>query len=197
MRRATVWGRLPTALLLSSPHALHRLCPGSAWQSQAGDCSIPDATCWGQEPKRFCLPESNANCVGWSCCPCCQHALSSSGWLRAAPAGLAAWQPAGHAGHTAQPWANPPTPTPQPSPASAVSPSPPAISLVPSSQLLPSGCSGATQLLASTLNVLPALAAHHQHQGHPARWGRAMSAGTGAAAQPRWDTGQPLPWLWE
>lgn len=134
--------------------------------------------CWGQEPKHSRLPEGNANCVGWSCWPCCQFVqpLSRcSSWLGAASAGFSPQQPAGHLGAEAQLWGKPLVPTLL-LPALSfplVFPSSPSISLpFLGSHLLSSSCSCAAWLLASTLRasqfwLLTASTKVTPHWGHP------------------------------
>lgn len=48
------------------PTAVLSLCRESTWQGWGGDGSIQDAGHWGWEPKRFCVPESGADCMGRS-----------------------------------------------------------------------------------------------------------------------------------
>lgn len=180
---------------LALPTAILSLCQGSAWKSQGGDGSILNATHWGQEPKHFYLPESDAD-----------SPTAPPGWGQLQPdRPLSSHQPHWGQGTTLDKPANTHT-APHGPRLPCGSPSSPATCLFLGSHLLPSGCSSAAELLASILiaslcwllttstKAMPH-AGQSNHTVRPGQWSSKGSAsGTGAAAQLQWDVGHPLPW---
>lgn len=146
------------------PTAIPSLCQGSAWQSQGGDSSILDATHWGQEPKHFYLPESNADSptalAGWGQLqpdrPLSSHrAHRGQGTTLGKPADT----------HTAPHGSRLPHGFP----------------LVSCRKPVPGLPSASIPLLWHSraagihLHSIPMLAAPHQHQGRATCWGRAIT----------------------